>query len=337
MKKLTIAIPNYNGGENLRSAISSCKHIKLDVNEYEILVVDNKSEDDSISIIDDLKKDFENIVLIQNKNNIGRIQNWNVCLENANSKYLILLFTNDTISIQNNIPEIINVLDEDESISLCISALIRNEDGRETVKRSYFDVPVKCDSRIFANFTLDRGMFPFGTIESLIYRTADIKTTDNKFLEQFPINADEIFSYKQALLRKRILFNPHPLINWNLVKSRFHTTMKYQDLFMEHFSTAEKIHELTNLQINFKLFCTYRLINFLKFYLKNQKNSNCNKIMIFLFSKLRQYKIFFGIDSLFFSIILGKIKNSKYDADDLIIKALIERSDIDYSVISPHT
>ena len=38
MTKLTIAIPNYNGGENLHRAIESCQKITLSSDEFEILL-----------------------------------------------------------------------------------------------------------------------------------------------------------------------------------------------------------------------------------------------------------------------------------------------------------
>ena len=56
MTRLTIAIPNFNGGEKLKKAITSCKLIKIPQDEFEILVVDNKSTDNSYEIIDGLKK-----------------------------------------------------------------------------------------------------------------------------------------------------------------------------------------------------------------------------------------------------------------------------------------
>ena len=56
MTKLTVAIPNYNGGNNLNRAIESCRNIKSSKKNYEILVVDNKSTDNSLQIVDDLKK-----------------------------------------------------------------------------------------------------------------------------------------------------------------------------------------------------------------------------------------------------------------------------------------
>ena len=94
MTKLTIAIPNYNGGENLERAIESCRNINIPTNDYEILIIDNCSTDNSINIINKLKDEFSNIVLVENKENVGRIQNWNVCIENAKGKFLIFLFSN---------------------------------------------------------------------------------------------------------------------------------------------------------------------------------------------------------------------------------------------------
>ena len=78
MPKLSIVIPNYNGGENLKRSIESCKTIQITEDNYEILIVDNKSTDNSVNIVTEMKKKFTNIRLIENEKNLGRIQNWNV-------------------------------------------------------------------------------------------------------------------------------------------------------------------------------------------------------------------------------------------------------------------
>ena len=67
------------------------------------------------------KDQFENLVLIENEENVGRIQNWNVCINNAKGKFLIFLFSNDAINEENNIHECIEYLDSDESISIGFS------------------------------------------------------------------------------------------------------------------------------------------------------------------------------------------------------------------------
>ena len=66
MTRLTIAIPNYNGGKNLLRAIESCQRISLPLNEFEILVVDNCSTDNSMTITDELKNKFSNLKFKKN-------------------------------------------------------------------------------------------------------------------------------------------------------------------------------------------------------------------------------------------------------------------------------
>ena len=67
MLKLTITIPNYNGGENLRRSIESCRTIQMPENDYEILIVDNKSTDNSINIVTEMKKKFLTYALLKMK------------------------------------------------------------------------------------------------------------------------------------------------------------------------------------------------------------------------------------------------------------------------------
>lgn len=321
--RLTIAIPNYNGGENLRRAIASCKHIRLNPEDYEILIVDNKSTDNSIQIINELKNEFPNIRLWENEKNVGRIQNWNVCLEKSEGKFLILLFTNDSISKENNIHEVISIVDSDESISLAISALVKRESGAEYIKKKYFDKSIKCPSFEFTKDSITRGMFPFGTIESIIYRIEDIRDTNSSFIERLPINADEVFSYILAVKRKYILFNPHPQIIWDLTQNRFHGKMKFEDEFKEHIEAIEMIKNIGNLKINYGILLTYRLVNLLKYSVSsNQKNS---KMWRYLFSEMMSKRCFFVADHILIKTLFEKLRNAKCDADDIFFKNIITK------------
>ena len=182
MVKLTIAIPTYNGGKNLERAIKSCKNIQLSLNDYEILIVDNCSTDNSILNLDQLKNEFKNLVVIKNKNNVGRIQNWNLCINNARGKFLIFLFSNDTINEENNIHECIKYLDSDENISIGFSSLLKKEAERSYLKKSFSSDIIQCKSECFAKECLKRGLLPFGPIQSILYRTEDIKKDGNQFL-----------------------------------------------------------------------------------------------------------------------------------------------------------
>ena len=326
MPKLTIAIPNYNGGENLKRCIESCQTIQIPKNEYEILIVDNKSTDNSISTVNEMEKKFTNIRLIENEKNLGRIQNWNASMEKAQGEYLIFLFSNDLINEKNNIHESLENLDSDQTISICMSAILKKEKNKQSIKKAYFDETVKCSSKKFAINCLERGLLPFGPPQSIIFRLDDIKNNNNKFLEEFPINADEIFSFEQACKRENIIFNPSPQITFDLTQDRFHGKMKIEDEFKEHYNTIEIIKNKINLDVNYGLVSTYRAINLIKFSAKNIQLKNGKKEAIMhLLSKMKEDASFFNIDKILIKTLVDKLKNSDKDADDLLHKLIITK------------
>ena len=326
MTRLTIAIPNFNGGEKLKKAVTSCKLIKIPQNEFDILVVDNKSTDNSFEIIDELKKEFPNLRVIKNQENVGRIQNWNICIKNCNSKYMTFLFINDLISKHNNIEQIIEILDSDDSISLSLSPVIKKENTTEYLKRKYFDNPVKCSSKKIAEYSLKRGLFPFGFIESNIYRVEDIKNTENYFLDDFPFNADEIFSYSQVVIREHVLFNHQPQIEWLIVEDRTFGKTKLEDEIQEYYKTLEIIERNMDLNIDYGLVSTYRLFNFIKYFSKNfRKQGQRNHIFFYILSQMKKKNSFFTVDSLLFKIIFKKLKETDKEMEDLLFKEIITK------------
>ena len=327
MPKLSIVIPNYNGGENLKRSIESCKTIQITEDDYEILVVDNKSTDNSVNIVNEMKEKFTNIRLIENEKNLGRIQNWNMSIEKANGDYLIFLFANDLINEKNNIHQVLQNLDSDKTISICISALLKREKSKEYVKKAYFDNIVKCSAKKFASNCLNRGLLPFGPIQSIIYRLDNIKSNKNKFLEEFPINADEIFSFEEACKRENIMFNPIPQITWDLTQNRFHGKMNVEDELKEHSETIEIIKNKTNLDVNYALMSTYRAISLIKFSTKNFQHKNGKREAItHILSKIKDGGTFFNSDKILIKTLFDKLKNSDTDADDLLHKLVITKS-----------
>ena len=326
MTRLTIAIPNFNGGKKLKKAIISCKLIKIPQDEFDILVVDNKSTDNSLEIVDELKKEFPNLRLIKNQDNVGRIQNWNACIKNCNSKYITFLFINDLISKHNNIDQILEILDSDDSVSLSLSPVIKKDNNTEYLKRKYFDNPVKCSSKKISEYSLKRGLFPFGFIESNIYRVEDIKNAKNYFLDDFPFNADEIFSYSQVVMREYVLFNHQPQIEWLIVEDRTFRKMRLEDEIQEYYKTIEVIERNMHLDIDYGLVSTYRLFNFIKYFSKNfRRQGQRNRIFFYILSQMKKKNSFFAVDSLLFKIIFKKLKETDKEMEDLLFKEIITK------------
>tara|TARA_Y100001970_G_C14250921_1_gene871802 strand:- start:1365 stop:2102 length:738 start_codon:yes stop_codon:yes gene_type:complete len=74
INKLTIGLPCYNEEKNIEKSIKECFNFikKNNISHFEILIIDNKSTDKSVEIIQKniKKKNYKNLKLIKNKKNI---------------------------------------------------------------------------------------------------------------------------------------------------------------------------------------------------------------------------------------------------------------------------
>ena len=66
--KASIIIPNLNGEGWIEDSIRSCINQQFN-GEYEIIIIDNGSTDNSMEIINKCAADFENYVVIRNETN----------------------------------------------------------------------------------------------------------------------------------------------------------------------------------------------------------------------------------------------------------------------------
>jgi GT2 family glycosyltransferase len=89
---LSIIIVNWNNKDILRDCLNSIYHTH-NVSQYEIIVVDNHSEDNSIEL---LKSEFPDVVLLENDENLGFARANNQAIKIARGNYILLL-NNDTV------------------------------------------------------------------------------------------------------------------------------------------------------------------------------------------------------------------------------------------------
>ncbi len=84
--KISIVILNYNAGQLLLDCVESIKN--TDYKNYEIIVVDNASKDNSHK---ECKKKFPEIKLIENDKNLGYCEGNNVGLRQVEGKFVVVL------------------------------------------------------------------------------------------------------------------------------------------------------------------------------------------------------------------------------------------------------
>ncbi len=112
--KFSICIPNYNYGHYIGATINSV--LNQTFTDYEIIISDNASTDNSISVIKKIKS--EKIRLFQNKYNIGFSHNLDRATKEAAGDYIILLSSDDLMNSNalSNYDKIINSNEYDDVV-----------------------------------------------------------------------------------------------------------------------------------------------------------------------------------------------------------------------------
>ncbi|MCZ0756858.1 glycosyltransferase family 2 protein [Anoxybacillus sp. J5B_2022] len=108
---ISIIIVNYNTPKLTVEAIESILKSKTKYS-YEIIVVDNHSSDDSVRI---LKGKFPNIVVIENKQNVGFSKANNQAIKLSKGRYILLL-NSDTIVKEDTIEKMIEFMDKSKKV-----------------------------------------------------------------------------------------------------------------------------------------------------------------------------------------------------------------------------
>ena len=110
-----ITILNWNGKKDTLECLSSLK--KIAYKNYEIILVDNGSKDDSVK---EIKKNFPDMTIIKNKENLGFAEGSNIGIRHALKKKAdyILLLNNDAIVDKRFLSEMMKVAESDRKIGI---------------------------------------------------------------------------------------------------------------------------------------------------------------------------------------------------------------------------
>lgn len=90
---ITVVIPNYNGHRFVEQAIDSVLHQTYP--NFELLVVDDCSKDDSLSLIQQKAQSDNRIKVIALEHNVGVANARNVGIKEAGGEYIALLDNDD--------------------------------------------------------------------------------------------------------------------------------------------------------------------------------------------------------------------------------------------------
>ncbi|MCD1654648.1 glycosyltransferase family 2 protein [Treponema zuelzerae] len=115
----SIIIVNYNGSKYFETLFASLSKLLTASIIYEIIVIDNNSDDKSIELLtNSFSKRFENLKVIQNDVNMGFAKANNIAATYAKGKNLIFL-NNDTSVDQNFLIEIDKCMNKKDCVITC--------------------------------------------------------------------------------------------------------------------------------------------------------------------------------------------------------------------------
>ncbi|MEO1437611.1 MAG: glycosyltransferase family 2 protein, partial [Bacteroidota bacterium] len=109
--KLSVIIVNYNVKYFLEQALLAVRNATQNI-DCEVLVVDNASSDDSVEMV---RKQFPEVQLIANHDNVGFSKANNQAIRIATGEYVLLL-NPDTVVQENSFTAPVQYLDEHSDV-----------------------------------------------------------------------------------------------------------------------------------------------------------------------------------------------------------------------------
>ncbi len=253
---LTVAIPTYNGGKSLIAAVESCKNINIPDDEFEVLIVDNCSNDGSINKLQKQFKQLNYLRIVENEKNYGRIGNWNRCLDIAHGEFILFLFTNDLIVKDSHISQAIYLLKQNSDCSLVnmpwiisdykmTNLILSPQFFRRTPGYGYFD----CAKYI--KDVVESGKLPFVPLQSNLLRKSIIQKKGILFDPNLPISSDGVFLSELAIQTEVVGFYDKPPIIWRHdAPGRLHGQVKMNEHIKQVIKSFSIIGALSNNGIN---------------------------------------------------------------------------------------
>jgi GT2 family glycosyltransferase len=120
---LSIIIVNYNTKKLLEDCLNSI-YLNPYEGEFEVIVVDNASEDGSVAMV---KKKFPLVKIIKNETNVGFAKANNQAILKSKGKFILYLNT-DTLVLKNSLNLMVNFLGQSGEEVACIGCKILNQD-----------------------------------------------------------------------------------------------------------------------------------------------------------------------------------------------------------------
>ena len=202
---ISVIMPVYNSEKYLREAINSilCQTFK----DFELIIINDGSADNSRSIIQEFQKQDTRIKLIENEKNLGISRSLNLGIDHAVGKYIARMDSDD-ISIKSRFSNQVKILELNPEIGfLGSSGYYIDENGK---KISFYKVPTSFLEIKWGSLLCSPFIHPSVMIRKELFEKTNIRYDDTKlYVEDYDlwskfINITKAINLKEPLIKYRI-------------------------------------------------------------------------------------------------------------------------------------
>lgn len=209
MKDLSIIIPLYNKEFSLEQCLNSIIELNIDQSRIEVVIVDDKSTDDSMKIVNEYLRKYDFFKVIELSENTGSPSKpRNIGIENATGKYVLLLDADDWLDAD-GIPELLEQALENDSDFAFGHAIKHTE--KVVTKLGRFTSYKKEDNLVpFDINKIYRAVGPPGKI----FKRSIVIDNNIKF-KNLKYGEDKLFFIEAIALSRTASMNPAPVYHVN--------------------------------------------------------------------------------------------------------------------------
>lgn len=290
----TIGIPTYNRVDYLKMAIESV--LKQDFKDYEILIVDNHSTDNTESLVNSYCLKHDNINYIRNKINNGGIGSFIKIFHQARGKYLFFLCDDDIILKKDTLSGIYKIIKNKKPGFIKLESLFYYKNINNIIKCFKFDhknTIIKPNDPHFVQKTFNKFIeFWSGSIYKLDSKLFCLLNSKEWLYTSLDYIYTQIQKYGAVFTGDYSILGRYPGYNdmTNVIEPIFsldtHLDISKKYVSVEEYNEIDNNRRKTALYviINYKLYATSRqVLLYIKKTYKNDKKP-FDKIFYYIFA-----------------------------------------------------
>ncbi len=201
MIKVTVIVPIYNAEKTLNRCLDSL--VGQTLKEIEIITINDKSTDNTLEILKDYQKKYKNVVVIDNKENLGPAGSRNKGLQKAKGKYIGFVDSDDFVD-KDMYKVMSSYMDEEVDLVTCSRFRDNGKKIKEIINIQKTTNPL--DLSLVSNYTADK-----------LFKKEIIDKNNIKFPEKYRYAEDLYFLtiYRCYSNKMKIIENPFYHICYN--------------------------------------------------------------------------------------------------------------------------